>query len=84
MARSQAISVLCTQRRNEGRTVLVNQELIRQQPELVNQVLKQLEHQLYQIVRRVPVPAVRKLKTIRIRVEEKQPDNPFIVYSQRR
>ena len=43
-------------------------------------MLKELEHQLYQIVRRVPFRAVRKLKTISIWVEEKQPDSPCIIY----
>jgi hypothetical protein len=64
----------------EGWTVFVNQELIHQQPELFGQMLKELEHQLYQIGRRVPAPAVRKLKRIPIWVEDKQPDNPCIVY----
>jgi hypothetical protein len=77
---SSAGGALYETKKLEGWTVLINKELIRQQPELVDQVLKQLEHQLYQIVRRVPVPAVRKLKTIRIWVEEKQPDNPCVIY----
>jgi hypothetical protein len=77
---SSDVSPLYATKNLEGWTVLVNKELIRQQPELVDQVLKQLEHQLYQIVRRVPAPAVRKLKWIKIWVEEKQPDNPCIIY----
>jgi hypothetical protein len=64
----------------EGWTVRVNQQFMREQPELSGQVLKQLEHQLYQIVRRVPAPAARKLKRFPIWVEEKQPDNPCIIY----
>ena len=67
-------------KRLEGWTVLVNKELIQQQSELADQVLKQLEHQLYQIVRRLPAPAVRKLKKIQIWVEGKQPDSPGIIY----
>ena len=77
---SSATSNLYATKKLEGWTVLVNKELIRQQPELVEQVLKELEHQLYKIMRRVPFRAVRKLKSICIWVEEKQPDSPCIIY----
>ena len=51
---SSATSTLYATKKVEGWTVLVNKELMRQQPELVEQVLKELEHQLYQIVRACP------------------------------
>ena len=46
---SSATSKLYATKKLEGWTVLVNKELIRQQPELVDQVLKELEHR-HQIV----------------------------------
>jgi hypothetical protein len=77
---SSATNTLYATKQVEGWTVLVNKELIREQPELVEKVLRELEHQLYQIVRRVPFRAVRKLQAVWIWVEEKQPDSPCIIY----
>lgn len=49
----------------EGWTVLVNKRLIRDQPELAEQALTLLRHQLYQVLRKVPTAPVEKLRTVR-------------------
>jgi hypothetical protein len=73
-------TALYSSKKIQGWTVLVNKEFQRKQPRIAEQAVEQLEHQLYQIVRSVPAPAVKKLKTIRIWLEEKQPDNPCVIY----
>src|SRR5690348_14555875 len=58
----------------EGWAVLVNKDFLRRQPGLSQRTLVRLRHQLDQIVRRVPAKAVKQLRTIRIWVEEKEPN----------
>lgn len=57
-------------RKIEGWTVLVNKRLIKEHPELADQALTLLQHQLYQVIRKVPAAPVEKLRTIRFWVEE--------------
>lgn len=57
-------------RRIEGWTVLVNERFLKDQPDLAARTLTLLQHQLYQVTRRVPAGPLKKLKTVRIWVEE--------------
>ena len=67
-------------RKLEGWTVLVNRELSERQPELTARGLKELGLQLYQVTRVVPTPALRKLREIRIWVEEREAEPPCMTY----
>jgi hypothetical protein len=67
-------------RRIEGWTVLVNKGFLKQQPGLSDRTLTLLRHQLYQITRRVPSEPLKKLKKIRIWVEENEPHHPCMTY----
>jgi hypothetical protein len=64
----------------EGWTVLINQGFLEAEPELAARTLDLLRHQLYQIVRRLPDPAVERLRSVRIWVEEKEPHHPCMAY----
>jgi hypothetical protein len=64
----------------QGWTVLVNKSFLETQPELAKQTRALLLKQLLQIVKRVPAEAVKKLRTVRIWVEEKEPHHPCMVY----
>ncbi|MFI5455512.1 MAG: hypothetical protein ACHRXM_08680 [Isosphaerales bacterium] len=61
-------------------TVLVNKGLLGGKPELARRTLTLLDHQLYQIARRVPPAAVTKLRTIPIWVEEQAPHAKCMTY----
>ena len=63
-----------------GWTVLVHKGLLSGEPELADRTLELLRYQLYQIVRRVPVEAVEKLRRVRIWVEEEEPHHPCMAY----
>jgi hypothetical protein len=67
-------------RQIEGWTVLVNRDFLRRQRSLADRTLTLLQYQLYQIVRRVPAEAVKKLRKVRIWVEEKEPNTPCMTY----
>lgn len=67
-------------RQIEGWTVLVNQDFLANQPDLCQQTLILLQHQLYQITRRVPPGPLEELRAIRFWVEENLPHNPCMVY----
>ncbi len=67
-------------KRIEGWTVLVNQDLLREQPELADRALQLIGNQLCEIARKVPAAAVTKLRTIRIWLEEKEPHHPCATY----
>ncbi len=56
----------------EGWTVLVNKDLLREHSDLADQVLTLLRFNLIEVERRVPAPAVKKLRKVRIWVEESQ------------
>lgn len=64
----------------EGWPVLVNRPFSERDPELCRETLKLLSHQLYQITREVPAPAVEKLRQITIWVEEAEPHHPCMAY----
>jgi hypothetical protein len=67
-------------RRIEGWQVLVHRELLAKEPELAATVLDLLRIQLVQVERRVPAPAVEKLRAIKIWVELNEPHHPCMVY----
>jgi hypothetical protein len=62
-----------------GWTVLANKDFLARQPDLADRALELLDHQLYQVTRRVPAGPLAKLRTIRIWVEEKSL-NPCMTY----
>jgi hypothetical protein len=64
----------------EGWTVLVNEGLLRDQPDLAARTLTLLAHQLYQITLRVPAGPLKRLREIRIWVEEKESHHPCMAY----
>ncbi len=67
-------------RQIEGWQVLVNRRFVDQHSGLCDQTLALLRRQLYQIGRQVPQPALGKLRTIRIWVEEAEPHHPCMAY----
>jgi hypothetical protein len=67
-------------RRVEGWDVLVHKALLAEKPDLAGRTLTLLGHQLYQVARVVPPEALRKLKTIRIWVEDREPHHPCMAY----
>jgi hypothetical protein len=67
-------------RRIEGWTVLVNRDFLERHRVLADRTLTLLQFQLDQIVRRVPAEAVKKLRKVRIWVEEKGPITPCMTY----
>lgn len=64
----------------EGWTVRVNKGLLQDQPELAERTLELLRFQLYQIVRRLPEPAVARLRQVPIWVEAKEGHHPCMAY----
>lgn len=64
----------------EGWKVLVNKELSQQREEAATQVLRLLEHQLYQISRVVPADALCRLQEVQIWVEYKNKDVKCMCY----
>ncbi len=79
-ARTKATSEQYETRPIEGWTILVNRDFLQRRRSLADRTLTLLQHQLYQIVRRVPVVAVKKLRKVRIWVEEKEPNTPCMAY----
>jgi hypothetical protein len=67
-------------RQVEGWKVLVNRGLLSRRAQLANETLSVLRHQLYQLARRIPRAAARKLRTIRIWVEENEPHTSCMTY----
>lgn len=66
-------------RRIEGWTILINKQLLAQE-ELSVPALAVLRMQLFQITRKLPPQAVRKLRTIPIWLEENEPYHNGITY----
>jgi hypothetical protein len=64
----------------EGWNVLVNKSFLADEPELADRTLTLLRFQLYQITRRVAPEPLKKLRTIRIWVEENNPVVPCMSY----
>lgn len=64
----------------EGWTVHVKRDFLKRQPALADRALTLLRLQLFQIARIVPPAAVKKLRTIRIWVEENDPSTPCMAY----
>jgi hypothetical protein len=64
----------------EGWTVYIKKDFLKRQPALAERVLALLRVQLFQIARIVPPKAVKKLRTIRIWVEENDPSTPCMAY----
>jgi hypothetical protein len=67
-------------RKIDGWNVNIRSSLIHDQPELANQALTLLEHQLFQVGRAVPSAALEKIRTITIWVEEKEPHTRCMTY----
>lgn len=67
-------------RRIEGWPVLVSRDLLQKEPELADRTLMLLRTQLYQVGRRVPAPALERLRRIKIWVEEKESHTPCMAY----
>ncbi len=66
--------------RIEGWKVLVNRRFARNNASLCADTLEHLRHQLYQIPRKVPAPAVENLRKIVLWVEEAEPHHPCMAY----
>ena len=64
----------------EGWSIVVNKRFLAEKPELAGRALDLLRSQLYQVVRRLPEPAVVKLRTIKIWLEEAEPHHPCMAY----
>jgi hypothetical protein len=64
----------------EGWTVHVKRGFLERQPALASRTLTLLRLQLFQIARIVPAGAVKKLRAVRIWVEEKDPSTPCMAY----
>lgn len=64
----------------EGWEVLINKRFLASNPELADRTLTLLRYQLYQIDRRLSAAAVKKLRAIRIWVEENEPHHPCMAY----
>jgi hypothetical protein len=66
--------------RNEKWTVYVKRDFLKRQPALADRAQTLLRLQLFQIARIVPAGAVKKLRTVQIWVEEKDPSTPCMAY----
>src|SRR5436190_13694843 len=64
----------------EGWKVYLNKKFEQDEPELCAQTLMLLRHQLYQITRMVPRPAVEKVRKIALWVELAEPHHPCMCY----
>ena len=64
----------------QGWTILVNKGLLTDQPELAFEALDLLGHQLDQVIRKVPPEAVKRLRSVRIWLEEREPHHPCMAY----
>ena len=64
----------------EGWKVLVNKELLSDHAGLAEEVLKLLNHQLYQIARIVPDEALKEIRNVPIWVEYKAPRHQCMCY----
>jgi hypothetical protein len=64
----------------EGWTVYVKKDFLKAKPALADRTLALLRAQLFQIGRIVPAAAVKKLRTVKIWVEENDPSTPCMAY----
>ena len=64
----------------EGWPVRINQKLLKVQPDLAADTLDLLRFQLFQITRVVPAPALAKLRTVTLWVEQSDPLFPCMCY----
>ena len=64
----------------EGWTVYVKKDFVKGKPALADRTLTLLRSQLFQIGRIVPAAAVKKLRTVKIWVEENDPSTPCMAY----
>ncbi|MBI1345440.1 hypothetical protein GC163_04050 [bacterium] len=63
-----------------GWTLLVHPSLRDEHAELGGETLTLLDHQLYQIERRLPPTAVKQLRTVKIWIEKAEPHHPCMAY----
>ncbi len=64
----------------EGWRVLIDSELLKKEPAMYAEATKLLAHQLHDIARRVPEPALVKLRQVTIWLERNEPHHPCGVY----
>ncbi|GAC1448847.1 MAG: metallopeptidase [Isosphaeraceae bacterium] len=64
----------------QGWPVLVNKGFLADRAELAGETLELLSDQLYQVGRMLPNRALKRLRTVRIWVEEKEPHHPCMAY----
>lgn len=64
----------------EDWTVLVHPNLTKEHRKLLDAALEHLGHQLYTVKRLLPAPAVKKLQTVKIWVEDFHPLHPCMCY----
>ena len=63
-----------------GWTVFVRLDLIRHRPGVAAEAMTILDFSLMQVARRLPAPAVARLREVRIWVEEDEPHHPCMAY----
>jgi len=71
---------LYEERSIEGWTIVLNKNFAKEHPDLCRRTLKLLRFQLYQIPRKVPAEAVKKLRKVHIWVELAEPHHPCMAY----
>jgi hypothetical protein len=64
----------------QGWTARINRSFLSEKPELASKTLTLLEHQLYQIARRLPEQAVNRLRRVTIWVEEEGPNTRCMAF----
>lgn len=64
----------------EGWEVLINKSFLVDNPDLAGRALRRLNLHLEQVVNNVPPEAVKKLRQVRIWVEEREPHHPCMAY----
>ena len=79
-ARPKWASDMYVTRQIEGWNILVNKEFLRKHSTIAEETLTLLRLQLYQISRCVPTVALNKIRTVRIWVEEDEPNTPCMAY----
>lgn len=68
------------QRTLRGWTLLIHPRLLNQEAETGAAVLTLMDHQLYQIERRLPVAALERLRAVKIWMEYEEPHHPCMAY----
>ncbi len=64
----------------QGWTIRINKTFLQNQPELSKNTIALLDHQLFQVVHKLPFRSVGKLRKVVIWVEESEPHHPCMAY----